>query len=145
MRKLRSAIWLSGLTLVLLGSIVVSEFSHSCHEDGDLTSYIVAIDDHCKSKAIYNEPCCESESHSEAEGNSHTDEHDCCSDEIKILKLNLDYFQDIQDVAFVANYNKDIGLPKVASTNKDIQPHNYANPPPLSRSERITQHQVWLI
>lgn len=145
MRKIRTAIWLTGLMLLLLGSIGVNVFSHTCHEDGEIISYFVAIDNHCDDQLLEVDDCCAAETQCELNKPAHTEEHDCCDDEIKNLKLKLDYFQtsqenDINSIqpVFVQSRNELVSL-------VNVQPNNYANPPPIPRSERISQNQVWII
>ena len=140
MRKRTAAILLAGALFLLFGSIGFNVFFHTCHEDGRVVSYFSSNEQHCAEDEHGLQDCCELESHPESE------EHDCCDDEIKQFKVEPEFYQD----AFIlVHFDAVLPIHYAPSINytsyPNFSPTSYANPPPISRSERITQHQSWLI
>ncbi len=126
---------------VFVGSVGVGIYSHFCSKDGVEQSYFIQQDHHCEKQEIQKPSCCQ---HKEIT----TAERDCCSDEMQFMKIDLDYFQQVTNFAFVAFaipspvYNCISFKPLTAKITKAL----FANPPPiLSGKDIIIHHQVFLI
>lgn len=140
MHKRRAAIILAGAIFLLFGSIGVNVFFHTCHDDGQFVSYFTANEDHCEAEERGEEECCDADDHSTSE------EHDCCDDEIKQFKVEPDFYQDVLALSHLDAIIPSEHAPYIKRNGySNFTPKGYANPPPISRSERIVQHQSWLI
>ncbi|MFT5780231.1 MAG: hypothetical protein ACI837_003192 [Crocinitomicaceae bacterium] len=139
MRKLTTAFFLVGAIFLLFGSIGINVFFHSCNEDGLFISYFIEGEDHCASKHTEIKSCCSEEVTKETND-------DCCDDEIKNYKINLDYFRNaVSGQLFNAEFQDSSSETKEILSLPHFTVANYANPPPQSRKQRITQLQVWII
>ena len=140
MGKPKGYILLVSSLFLLFGSIGVTVFLHTCEEDGTFVSYFVpsAENDHCGKEHQEKPACCSSD--------ETQTEDDCCGDEIKLVKLKLDYFQKIS-TPFIPVYYSSSPSPFVISELNEEQTsvHNYANPPPKKRSVSRSLSQVWII
>ncbi|MFT5859962.1 MAG: hypothetical protein ACI865_002069 [Flavobacteriaceae bacterium] len=140
MRKRTAAIVLAGALFLLFGSIGINVFFHTCHEDGQFVSYFSASEDHCEADERGLQECCEVDISTEHE------EHDCCDDEIKQFKVQPEFYQDAFIIThFDAVLHKYFASHITYTFYPSFTPSSYANPPPISRSERIAQYQSWLI
>ncbi len=140
MRKPRGFILLISAMFLLLGSIGVNVFLHTCEEDGTFVSYFspAGNNEHCESTHDDEPSCCTSD---ESE-----DEDDCCGDEIKHIKVQLDYFQKISTPFIPLYYSpQPISSGKVELNDTFSTIHNYANPPPKKRSVERSLSQTWII
>lgn len=140
MRKPKGFILFISALFLLIGSIGVNVFLHTCEEDGTFVSYFVPSDeeDHCE-KAHQEKPaCCASDETQK--------EDDCCGDEIKLVKVNLDYFQKISAPFIPIYYSaQPISMIEVELNDEYTTIHNYANPPPKKRNVSRSLSQVWII
>lgn len=140
MRKSKGCIIFISALFLLMGSIGVNVFLHTCEEDGTFVSYFVPADEneHCD-KAHEEAPVCCSADETESDD-------DCCGDEIRHIKLKLDYFQKI-NAPFIplTSTIQPICFEKVESNEEQIVIHNYANPPPRKSSVERSLSQVWII
>lgn len=140
MRKPKGFILFISALFLLIGSIGVNIFLHTCEEDGTFVSYFVPSDekDHCE-KAHQEKPACCTSDETETED-------DCCGDEIKLVKVNLDYFQKISAPFIPIYYSpQPVSLVTVELNEEYTTIHTYANPPPKKRSVTRSLSQVWII
>lgn len=139
MSKSKGLILFFSALFLLIGSIGVNVFLHTCEEDGTFVSYFVQSeeDDHCGSAQVDKPECCSTDE---------SEEDDCCGDEVKHIKVQLDYFQKIS-APFVPIYYspQPISLVSVELTEEYKTINNYANPPPKKRSVERSLSQVWII
>lgn len=140
MRKPKGYVLLITALFVLVGSIGVSVFLHTCEEDGTFVSYFVPANDegHCENAHQEKPACCDSE--------ESTEDDDCCGDEIKYIKFKLDYFQKIS-APFIPVFH--VSLPVTVDletwSDENRVTNNYANPPPLPANILRSLNQVWII
>ncbi len=140
MRTTKGFMLLVSALFLLLGSIGVSVFMHTCAEDGTFVSYFSPAneEEHCDD-AHQDEPiCCSIDEPAE--------DDDCCNDEVKVFKLKLDFFQKITTpfVPLTCSVEPVWSIPTTISDERFVV-HNYANPPPKKRSVVRSLHQVWII
>ncbi len=139
MSKPKGFILFISALFLLIGSIGVNVFLHTCEEDGTFVSYFAPSDDsnHCKDIHEEKPECCASDE---------TKEDDCCGDEIRRFKVQLDYFQKINST-FISIYHspQPTTLVKVELNKKNATVSNYANPPPKKRSVDRSLSQIWII
>jgi len=83
------------IVFVLVGNMGMSVFTHYCEEDGVFRSYFVETQDHCSDDHDKTLPACCSENVSD-KCSIAISEKDCCSDEVNIFKIKLDYHTDYQ-------------------------------------------------
>ncbi len=73
------------ITLLLLGNIGLTIFSHTCKKEGVFISFYFKGKHDCKQETSKKlPPCCR---------NIQTTKKDCCKDEINYYKLDLDYLK----------------------------------------------------
>jgi len=86
------------ITLLLLGNIGLTIFSHTCKKEGVFISFYFKGQHECKEEASKElPPCCR---------NIQTREKDCCKDEINIYKLDQDYLKcnlDLGALTFISS------------------------------------------
>jgi hypothetical protein len=140
MRKPKGFILLISALFLLLGSIGVNVFLHTCEENGTFVSYFSPVEDneHCD-KAHNDVPsCCVSEESEKKD--------DCCGDEIKHFKVELDYFQKISTPFIPIYYSpQPTNSVRVELSHVSFTIHNYANPPPKKRSVERSLSQIWIV
>lgn len=139
MKKLYAILSVLFVLFILLGSTGISVFTHSCETDGDFTSYIIKLDDHCEDHEVELPPCC----HKDKE------KKDCCSDEEVIYKVDFQFFQDFNvDVPFFVvpdDVKFDVqDLTPLTAVNKS---EAVTRPPPDGKSGReiLINNQVFRI
>ena len=140
MRKPKGFILFISALFLLMGSIGVNVFLHTCEEDGTFVSYFVPADDndHCENAHQEVPDCCASDEQEK--------EDDCCGDEVQHFKVQLDYFQKISTPFIPIYYSpQPTSLAKVELTEENTTVHNYANPPPKKRGVERSLSQVWII
>ena len=140
MRKPQGFILFISALFLLIGSIGVNVFLHTCEEDGTFVSYFVPADEdeHCGDAHEELPVCCAID---ETEK-----EDDCCGDEMKHFKVDLDYFQKINAPFVPIFYTpQPIRIVKVELNEEYSVVHTYANPPPKKRSVNRSLSQVWII
>jgi hypothetical protein len=139
MRKPKGYILFISALFLLVGSIGVNVFLHTCEEDGTFVSYFVpsAEDDHCENAHDDKPACCVSDE---------STEDDCCGDEIKVIKLKFDFFQKISTpFSVIYDSPEPIRIPSVKLVDEERIVNNYAHPPPRKRSVQRSLSQVWII
>lgn len=140
MNVIRYTLFILLTIFVFVGSVGVGVYSNFCAKDGIEHSYFIRQAHHCEKEEVESLSCCQHETVSL--------ENDCCSDEIQFMQINLDYFQQVSNFAFVPFITPTpvyTTLPKAPIT-ANISNANFANPPPkLSGRDIIIQHQVFLI
>ncbi len=83
------SILLSVLILfTFLGNVGLRVFTHSCEKDGVFRSYFVETQDHCENDRREVQTCCRKKSDFT---DSIATEEDCCSDQVAVYKISLDY------------------------------------------------------
>ena len=124
------------VAFVFIGSAGVSMFIHHCNEDGDSLSFFFQEHDKCKKEASIS--CC---SVKEQEDN-------CCSDEVKTLKADYNFVNQISKIQFKPSVSF------VSKTNYTLQRvlfdfntnYLFYDPPPLLyHSNILVFNQVFLI
>jgi hypothetical protein len=139
---LRNILFLALTLFTFVGSIGVGVYSHFCSKDGVEQSYFVRQAHHCDEEEIVLPSCCK-------QGDSEVQlKNDCCSDQVQLVQIELDYFQQISHFTFspflgpVPLYDGLVGTNNLELLSKC----NFANPPP-KRSGRdiIIQNQVFLL
>lgn len=140
MRKTKGIIVLFSALFLLFGSIGVSVFLHTCEEDGTFVSYFAPVDEeeHCDD-AHQDEPvCCSIEEQKE--------DDDCCDDEVKLIKLKLDFFQKVTAPFVPLTCSVEpVWSEYIGMTEELFIVHNYAKPPPKKRSVARSLSQVWIL
>ena len=138
MRKPKGFILLISALFLLIGSIGVNVFLHTCEEDGTFVSYFVPAEDHCEDAHDDLPECCVNDQSEK--------EDDCCGDEIKHIKVDLDYFQKI-NAPFIPIYYapQPTSEDRVELNEAYTTIHTYANPPPKKRSVERSLSQIWII
>ncbi|MDG1331795.1 MAG: hypothetical protein P8P74_05665 [Crocinitomicaceae bacterium] len=141
MRKPKGFIVFISALFLLIGSIGVNVFLHTCEEDGTFVSYFVPADDNEHCGDGHEEelpPCCATD--------EKETEDDCCGDEVKHFKVDLDYFQKI-NAPFIPIYYapEPIEIISVELSEEHTFIHTYANPPPKKRSVSRSLTQIWII
>lgn len=132
------------ITLQLALQIGVPIHKHFCEMDGAFASVLVKVDHQCNEPHTDLPPCCQKE---QANNN-------CCSDEIQVVKTNLDqitsdqshfYFEPIECSIFLKP-----SFDRFFSRHRSLTPPSkfpQKRPPPLWHVGRYIQilHQTWQI
>jgi len=132
------------ITLQLALQIGVPIHKHFCEMDGAFASVLVKVDHQCNEPHTNLPPCCQKEQTKD----------NCCSDEVEVVKTNLDqitsdqphfYFEPV-DVSGLLKPSVDFFF-QGEFTNTQRFNFPYKRPPPLWRSGRHihTFHQTWQI
>ncbi|MBM3452156.1 MAG: hypothetical protein FJX84_03320 [Bacteroidetes bacterium] len=79
------------LSIVLIGTVGIHVFTHSCKEDGIFKTYFINISNHCEKKKEQLPLCCQKEKQ---------ENDDCCHDETEVFKLKVDYVSIWDDYTF---------------------------------------------
>ncbi len=141
MNVIRNIFFLAFTLFTFVGSIGVGVYSHFCSKDGLEQSYFVRQAHHCDEEEVVVPSCCKHDSKEELKS-------DCCSDQVQIVQINLDYFQQISTFIFTpfivpSTVYEVLEGYKIAEV---VDKCNLANPPPkLSGRDIIIQNQVFLI
>jgi hypothetical protein len=116
-------------------------FLHTCEEDGTFVSYFVPADknEYCGDADEELPVCCALD---ETEK-----EDDCCGDEMKHFKVDLDYFQKINGHFVPFFYTRQATRIINVELNEVLYSiiHTYANPPPKAQNVNRSLSQVWII
>ena len=143
---LRSTLLIMLIAFTFLGNVGLRVFTHSCEEDGVFRSYFVDLQDHCEDKSEeVLPPCCIKEKATSCEVKF---EDDCCSDQIDVFKISLDYFSEYHvaapELAVAETFCFNWFQPEFVSTEYD--PEHCIHPPPLrSGREILIRNQVFRI
>ncbi len=142
MNLIRNIFFLSFTLFTFVGSIGVGVYSHFCSKDGLEQSFFVRQAHHCDEEIeAVASTCCVHDSKKELKS-------DCCTDQVQIVQINLDYFQQISNFLFVS-FNVPTPVFEVypgLQKTEEIAECLLANPPPLlSGRDIIIKNQVFLI
>ena len=143
---LRSTLLIMLIAFTFLGNVGLRVFTHSCEEDGTFRSYFLELQNHCEEKSEeLLPPCCRKEKGNACEVKL---EDDCCSDQIDVYKIKLDFFSHCSvsapDLAFTEIVGDKWFQPEFTSTN--CKPVHNTHPPPIrSGREILIQYQVFRI
>ena len=142
------------IALQLASQVGIPIHKHFCEMDGVFASVFVKVDHECEDSAPKNElpPCCQAKQDQNCEAQTNKD--DCCSDELEVVKTNIDQLSSVQQQFTFESLQVPIFLnPRfewvlshlVASTQISKFPEH--RPPPLWLTGRQIQtlHQTWQI
>ncbi len=131
---------------VFIGNIGIGVFTHTCKEEGKFTSFYLNLNEHCADEAVVElSPCCRKAC---AEAPVSAISEDCCSDDLKLFKIKLDYNSPIKAIQF------DLQALPIEVQRERIQTIFYrtyslvarTHPPPIRNGKVILiQHQVFRI
>lgn len=97
MQWIARGILLLHIFVLLIGSVGINVFRHTCEEDGTMTSYFLNLENHCSEEAEDLPSCCEK---SHDEDGKQGIKKDCCSDAFSYLHYQpLTEFQSDKEVA----------------------------------------------
>lgn len=145
-KMVRSSLLILLIAFTFLGNVGLRVFTHSCEEDGIFRSYFVELQDHCEDKdPEVLPPCCQKE---KAVTCGEQIKDDCCSDEIDVYKISLDFFSEYSistpDLALTETFVANWFQPEFVST--DYDPEHYIHPPPIRTGRQILiKNQVFRI
>jgi hypothetical protein len=134
------------IAYLFIGNIGVAVFKHYCEEDGVFTSYFINNQNHCSEETSKSTlpDCCKKEQPHKEQINE-----DCCSDDLQVVKVKLDFFDDdeihqqITDIVTTPHIPFKIGF---CAENNLAEVWHYVNPPPNKLGRKILiQHQVFRI
>lgn len=144
MQKFKSGILIGFVLLLFAGNIGIDIFKHICKKDG--TSYSLFLPSHDNCGMHHNEekpPCC---SNKKVVYNENSVKEDCCNEEVKHLKISLDFFNNpLNLIAVLPNSLKIHFETKEQVVAPDLFIAHYINPPPKSGREILTIKQVFNI
>jgi hypothetical protein len=132
------------ITLQLALQIGVPIHKHFCDMDGAFASVLVKVDHQCNEPHTDLPPCCQKEQTND----------NCCSDEVEVVKTNLDQINsdqqqfDFENLEVVLFFMPSIENFSTYSIPTRPHPHfSHKRPPPLWRTGRYIQtfHQTWQI
>lgn len=141
MNIIRNIFFLTFTIFTFVGSIGVGVYSHFCSKDGLEQSYFVRQAHHCDEEEVVVKVCCKHDLKEESRS-------DCCSDQVQIVQIDLDFFQQISAFIFVPFTIPSAVYEVLAGSEitEDIDECLLANPPPkLSGRDIIIKNQVFLI
>lgn len=132
------------ITLQLALQIGVPIHKHFCEMDGVFSSVLLKVNHQCNEPHTNLPPCCQKEQTKD----------NCCSDEVEVVKTNLDqitsdqphfYFEPLVVSGFLKPRFEFCFQGQLIHTQRFNLPHK--RPPPLWRSGRHihTFHQTWQI
>jgi len=138
MHWIKRSLFLLFSLFVFVGSTGFYVFEHSCKMDGTETSLFIQSEHQCEEDVIL-ESCCHKPEKEK--------DQDCCSDEVKVVQVNYDYFHSGLDVNFAAILPaiiQPIYVSLVFNATKvgTIVKHD-SSPPPKSGREIGIAHQVF--
>ena len=123
-------------------------FTHSCEEDGIFRSYFIPLQDHCEEQAEEVLPSCCQKSIQKACLIPEM-EKDCCTDEVTVFKINLEYYSDcsIAIPAFLIPKGIEKFETKIEiNTEQHRDVTSFTDPPPKpSGKDILIQYQVFQI
>jgi hypothetical protein len=124
---------------------------HFCETDGAFASLVLKIDHKCAQPHEALPPCCQEEQ--TAACNANSQENDCCSDELEVVKTNFDQAYSTFDWQSVLSVDSLMPAGSIFIFFKVLQAEHTLNkgllyrPPPLAmRGKQIQiKNQVWQI
>lgn len=134
------------IALQLASQVGIPIHKHFCEMDGVFASVFVKVDHECKEPHPDLPPCCQATPAQEKD--------DCCSDELEVVKTNIDQlasaqqqftFESLEVPVFLNPRFEWVLSHLVANTHISITPKH--RPPPLWLTGRQIQtlHQTWQI
>ena len=134
------------IALQLASQVGIPIHKHFCEMDGAFASVFVKVDHECKEPHPDLPPCCRATPAQEKD--------DCCSDELEVVKTNIDQLASVQQQFTFESLELPVFLNprfewvfshQVANTQISKSPKH--RPPPLWLSGRQIQtlHQTWQI
>ena len=159
MKHVKSFILVAAALFFLVGTVGVDVFSHFCEEEEVSVSYFIADDDRCEQHdhvKVHESTCCDVEvthedEHCEEEldaccGGSDED-HGCCQDEVKHVKLKLDFFDkyEIYPVIIAEFSSQLFYVFEEVPADITVAEYNNNSPPDRNGRDIILQKQYWLI
>ena len=134
------------IALQLASQVGIPIHKHFCEMDGAFASVFVKVDHECKEHHPDLPPCCRATPAQEKD--------DCCSDELEVVKTNIDQlasaqqqftFESLELPVFLEPRFEWVFSHQVANTQISKSPKH--RPPPLWLSGRQIQtlHQTWQI
>ncbi|MFN4880286.1 MAG: HYC_CC_PP family protein [Flavobacteriia bacterium] len=123
---------------------------HFCEMDGAFASVLLKIDHQCEDPHEELPSCCQEEQTAACEPN--LQEKDCCSDELQVVKTNVDQAYSSFEIEFLPIYFSqkpviDFSFFTTCQVNQTYNADQAYRPPPLYASSRDLQvkQQVWRI
>jgi hypothetical protein len=124
---------------------------HFCDMDGAFASVVLKIDHACQAPHEELPPCCQKEK--KAACDVVLQEKDCCSDELEVVKTNVDQayssfdWENAPPVASLIQTGSSFIFFKVIQAEKSVNQVQSYRPPPLFRNGKFIQtlHQTWQI
>jgi hypothetical protein len=124
-----------------VGNIGVRVFTHSCAEDGIFRSYFIENRSHCKDKKVHETlpPCCQKSAGTSC---GVTVKENCCTDEVDVFKVTLDFFSwDKVDLELAEiQENRRIVLFQTNSQSAEVSIHSNVDPPPKPSGKDLLTH-----
>lgn len=128
--------------LAFFGSAGIPLFQHTCTMEDVTIQTLFTSSDHCEEAPVEVETCCAAEETAAAETHEHVKQEPCCTDDVKRLALQFNFFEHWQlSAATLPNAPLSIAsyLPYTAVFPREEQLLFAANsdPPPLTGRERL--------
>lgn len=144
MQKVKSGILLGFVLLLFAGNIGFDVFKHICKKDGISYSLFIPPHDACNMHLNDDLPSCCVKDKVDEKRNSLKE--DCCNEEVKHLKISLDFFNTpLNSIALIPDPVK-IHFDNITQIEiSDYLIADYINPPPKSGREILTNKQVYNI
>lgn len=141
--KLKQVIALFGVVLVMMGSIGIPLYKHTCLHESLTIRTVFIPSDHCETESCEVPKvasCCEAES--KVISKKH-----CCDDEVSALKLPLNYFEESNWSIFAnavlpqSSFNFEF-LSNACEIKSPLIAFE-SNAPPLGVNERLSLFCIW--
>jgi hypothetical protein len=124
---------------------------HFCETNGTFASLVLKIDHKCAQPHEALPPCCQEEQTAACDANSQ--EKDCCSDELEVVKTNFDQaystfdWQSVHSVDSLMPAGSIFIFFKAFQAERTLNKGLHYRPPPLSMRGKEIQikNQVWQI
>jgi hypothetical protein len=124
-----------------VGNIGVRVFTHSCSEEGIFRSYFVENQAHCKDKKLEKAlpPCCQKAPKTAC---GVALKEDCCTDEVDVFKITLDYFSWEKITPQIAAWHSDgfFDAKDYLFIPNTLDATIFYDPPPKPTGLRLLQH-----
>ncbi|MDP4955757.1 MAG: hypothetical protein NWQ65_06710 [Crocinitomicaceae bacterium] len=124
---------------------------HFCDMDGAFASVVLKIDHECAEPHEKLPPCCQKEKKAACEVG--LQEKDCCSDELEVVKTNVDQvyssfdWESAPPVASLIHTGSSFIFFTALQERQSVSQGQTYRPPPLFRNGKYIQtlHQIWQI
>jgi hypothetical protein len=124
-----------------VGNIGVRVFTHSCSEDGIFRSYFIEDQSHCSDDEAEKTlpPCCQKAPKTDCGEDL---KEDCCSDEVDVFKIALDYFSWEKIAPQIAKLQHDHFFisESIEFLPKSVHQEVFYDPPPKPAGTQLLQH-----